>query len=564
MKISIYQRKSENNRMKTYNRFTTIGMFLVLALPGRMFAQDDDKLSGNLEIIKNAKIELNTANRHFEKINNLQPVQEHRPVEYVVQDIELALPKLDNRVKVVTLKARELPKFYGNYVKAGFGNYTTPYLEAFINNKRSEKAAYGLHLKHFSSKNGPVRNSGFSENLAEVYGKHFGQNTILYGKGSYQRNRHNFYGYDQVLEPNAGGDSLKQVFSTIALTVGIENKNKNAKFNYHTDLSYYNFATYTKARESEFLWGLKSDYKLDADKLLLVDAGLSVSKRSDSSSIGRTLFSLKPALQYTFNDRLTLVGGVNVAYANDTIKDYNKFHLYPRLNVDYKLVDTRLIVFAGLDGDMQKNTLRTLSRENPFLASDVALFHNNKTLDIYGGIKGGLAGGVSYKIKFSTANYKYLHFMNNDWSDTSRFSVLYDNGNVNVTNIAGEVGYEASQRFRIALAAAYYNYTMNQLERPWHRPDFTGSVLMTYNLNQKVYFNADFYYLSGLTGKNELSGEIIKLKSIADLNLKIDYCFSNVFSAFIEANNLLSQKYQRYVYYPVKGINILAGLTYSF
>lgn len=539
--------------------------FLLLAIALPSIAQDDDNLKGSLEIIKTAKIDLGQANRNFEKINNVQTVQPHKPLEYNPQEVELSLPKLDTKIKVVTTKVADLDKLYGDYVKVGFGNYTSPYLEAFLNNKRSEKYTYGAHLKHFSSKNGPVRNSGLSENQVDVYGKYIGKKTILRGNAGYQRNRYNFYGYDHQSEPGASGDSLKQLFHNVAISVGLENKNKQDKFNYNTDVNYYNFSTFTKAKESEVLWNLKSDYWLDTDKTILVDAGLSVSKRSDSSSISRTLFTIKPALLYKINDKFSIIGGFNIAYANDTVKDYTKFHLYPRINAEYKVVENKVIAFAGIDGDMQKNTLRTLSRENPYLGSDVALFHTNKTMDLYAGIKGGLKGGVSYKLKIANTSYKYLYFFNNGFTDTSKFTVLYDKNTVNVFSLGGELGYEMSSSFRAALAATYFNYSMNSaIPTPWHRPDFTGSVLATYNLNRKVYFNADFYYIGGLKGKNYLSGQEVNLKGIADLNLKIDYLFSRSFSAFVEVNNILSQKYQRYLYYPTKGVNVLAGLTYSF
>lgn len=530
-----------------------------------LFAQDDDPLKGSLTIVKNAKIDLPQANRNFEKINNVQPLQPHKPLEYKTQEIELLLPRMDTKVKVVTTKVPDLAKLYGNYVKIGFGNYTTPYLEAFANNKRSEKYSYGMHLKHFSSKNGPVDNSGFSENQFDVYGNYFGKRTVLRANAGYLRNRYNFYGYDQRREPVAEGDSLKQVFHTLFATVGIENKNKQDKINYNTDLNYYHFSTFTGAREQEVFWNLKSDYWLASDKTILVNAGLSYSNRSDSSAISRILFSIKPALQYKVNDQFNVIGGFNIAYANDTISGYPKFHLYPRINAEYKLVEHKVIAFAGLDGDMQKNTLRTLSRENPYLGADVALFHTNKTFDLYGGIKGGLKGGLSYKIKVGTANYKYLYFFNNNNPDTSRFTVLYNKNTVNLLSLSGELGYEMNNRLRLGLTAGYFKYTMNDtITSAWHRPDFTGSVLATYNLSQKIYFNADFYYIGGLKGRNYVSGQEVTLKGITDLNVKIDYLFSKSFSAFVEVNNILSQKYQRYLYYPVKGINVLAGLTYSF
>ncbi len=559
------ERRKEMSKYKFLKmklRFILLLSFILIT--SISFAQDDDNLKGELVIKKEAKIELGPVNRNFEKINNIQPSQPHKPLEYKAQEVELLLPKLDTKVKVRPLGEETISKLYGDYLKLGFGNYTTPYIEAFFNNKRDEKYAYGAHVKHFSSKNGPVKNSGQSENLMSLYGRYIGKTAVLRANATYQRNRYNFYGYDHVREPSANKDTLKQLFNLYTVSIGIENKDKTSNLNYVTDLNYYSFATHTKATEGEILWNLKSDYSIDGDKRILLDGAISVSKRSDSSSINRTLIIAKPAFLYKVDEKLTIVGGFNIAYANDTIKDYSKFHLYPRLNAEYKLSGNKLIAFAGFDGDMQKNTLRILSKENPYISSDIPLFHTNKTSDFYAGFKGGLKGGISYKIKASSANYKYQYFFNNSVLDTSKFSVLYDKSNVNIINLGGELGYELSGSFRLALAGAYFKYYTNEIEKPWHRPDFTGSVLATYNLNKKVYFNADFYYIGGLRGKNYLSGQEIKLNGIADLNLKIDYLFSKSFSAFIEANNILSKKYQRYTYYSTKGINVLAGLTYSF
>jgi outer membrane receptor protein involved in Fe transport len=110
----------------------------------------------------------------------------------------------------------------------------------------------------------------------------------------------------------------------------------------------------------------------------------------------------------------------------------------------------------------------------------------------------------------------------------------------------------------------YNAWKTDVIAAAWHRPSFQSSMGIQYNLKQKIYFNAEMYYISGLQGINLESNRTVKLKNIADLSLKTEYRFSKTFSAFVELNNLLSQKYQRYTYYQVKGFNVLAGLTYSF
>jgi outer membrane receptor protein involved in Fe transport len=52
--------------------------------------------------------------------------------------------------------------------------------------------------------------------------------------------------------------------------------------------------------------------------------------------------------------------------------------------------------------------------------------------------------------------------------------------------------------------------------------------------------------------------------TVVDLNLRGDYRFSENLSIFALGNNLLGRKYERFLNYPMKGINVLAGVTYDF
>lgn len=508
---------------------------------------------------KNTKvIELPEASRNYEKINFDVKQAPVTPLTYEVEEVGLNVPKLTTKIKVVTITPAPLEKLYGNYVKAGIGNYTTPYFEGFFNNKRSENWAYGIHLKHLSSQNGPVKFSGLSQNAADAYVNYFTKKMQVHSGLSYNRDRYNFYGFEQSLPVEK--DTLKQIFNTLSFNVGFKNVAKDAPVNYYADFTYYNFRDHYNAKENEYLTDFGGKYKLDNDKAILTDAVLSISNRKDSSSINRSFFQIKPALFLNLG-KYRVTGGFNLAYSSDTVNS-NKPHLYPRVHVDVDIIENSLMGFAGLHGEMQKNTLRTFATENPFLQSDVPLLHSNKALELYGGIMGNYSG-LNYKAKFAYSDYKNLYFFNNSFTDSSQFTILYDK-NTPVLNLEADVSYDWSERFRLGVNMNYYNYNTSTLEKAWHRPNFTTSLLASYNIHKKIYINTDIYYISGLIGKNYISDKEVKLDGIFDASVKIDYKFSNVFSAFIEVNNILTKKYQRYLYYPVKGINVIGGISYSF
>src|SRR6185369_9540363 len=88
--------------------------------------------------------------------------------------------KINTKIEVETItpasmKGEPLTRLYNSHVRFGFGNYSTPYADIFVNNLRSKKYSVGARLTHFSSagKISDYGNTGFSDNNATVYGKYF-------------------------------------------------------------------------------------------------------------------------------------------------------------------------------------------------------------------------------------------------------------------------------------------------------------------------------------------------------------------------------------------------------
>ena len=58
--------------------------------------------------------------------------------------------------------------------------------------------------------------------------------------------------------------------------------------------------------------------------------------------------------------------------------------------------------------------------------------------------------------------------------------------------------------------------------------------------------------------------EITKLDSYFDLNAHVGYKYSERMTFSLKGNNLANQNYQRWLNYPVQGIQVLAGASYKF
>ena len=507
-----------------------------------------------------AKLDLVPANRFFEQNQDVQPTPDAKPQQYDTKDYSINPPRFDAKVKIPTMPVDSLAPILSNYAKIGAGNYGTVLGEVYLTNKRSKSLSYGVHAKHLSSSKGSLMNSGNGHDLVEFFGSKYGKVNSWSGHASYSNDRYRYYGLPQVDSVN-NKDSIKQTYQLFHAGINTNKIVVGDKFTYNTGFDIYYLTTKRKANELELMWNGKGTYKLNDIRYASVEASISNANRVDSSAINRFLMMIKPTYKLV-EEKWDLTVGASIFYSTDTLKGSSGLHLYPAIHGNYNLLPGRITVFAGIGGGMDKNTYRTLVQQNPYLGSNVELHQTSRKLDLYAGSSGNINNQVSYKVLMSYKSYGNQYFFTNSKTDSSQFTVLYDKAGV--FSLDGGLFYDLHSDWRISANILYNAWKTDVQAEAWHRPSFQSSLGIQYNLQRKIYFNAEMYYISGIQGINLESNHTVKLNDIADLSLKSEYRFSSTFSAFLELNNILSQKYQRYLYYQVKGFNVLAGLTYSF
>jgi hypothetical protein len=548
--------------MRQFKAVTLFVLGIIFFVSSTSIAQSGEGEIENQQVIveKNKKIELPTSQRDFEKIVIEKKTIDVSKQHYLFNDYNLPLPYLDAKLKILSIKEEPLAKLYPNYVKAGFGNYVTPYFEAFLYNKRSDKYAYGLNARHFSSARGPVKNSGLSDNHLVLYGQYYAAKHTLRSELGYYRTARQFYGYNQDLE--VGKDTMKQVFNNFLLNLDLKNNDTTAKMTYQANLELSQLSDRFQAKEAEALLRYKTQMILDEVSRAGVRGLVSVAGRSDSTQFIRNLVSLQPYYLRKIG-KLSLAGGINFAYENDTLYSKKNFHLYPSLKAEYKIIEGVLGVYGGFDGNIERNTLRSTLRENPWMTNRFVLSHANKLIELYAGAQGNIFKKFTYQFQGSYLNYKNLPFLVNNGADSLRFALAYDSNKVQITRFKFDLSYNLDNKLLAGVAFTYQSFQMGTLKQPWHMPTMQANYHLSYFMKEKVVFSLNSYMLQGIQAL-EPNGKVKKLPTILDLNLKVDYLFSQNFSAFLELNNLLANKYQRYLYYSQKGINFLVGATCSF
>jgi hypothetical protein len=532
----------------------------ILLMAGTSWLQAQSGLIQSSEIIKDAPTDLGETNRSYEKITEFPPAQPDPIISYQPGEVVLSLPRMDSKTKVVPIKSETLKPAGLGYLRGGAGNYAATYLEFFLSARKTSKLTYFVHTKHKAFGNGPVKYARMSENLIEGGSTYWIKKTQFGLKADYTRYRYNFYGFDNSIS-DLDEDSLKLLFNKFHVGLEVKNRLEKEKIQYRSGVDYF-YTGNSDWFESEIFVPLNFSYGLDSASRVGLESSFSFMSQKDSLSRSRQLIALTPYYERSA-EKYKIKGGLSFQYTNDTLNDVKGLHLYPSVYGEYYLLPQTATVFVEFGGGIVKNNLRNTLSTTPYLERNIHLANSNRKMEMSIGLRNRIKSNVHLSIKGVYGIESNFMVLTNGL-DSSSFSAIYDPGKVTYSGFDLGLQAQISKSFTSSFQTIWRSYQTDTLEYAWHRPGVNVQWRNKFNLRQKLYFTADFYYLSNLRGYNLSTGSSVKLKDIADLNLGVEYRFSNSFSAFISANNVFGQKYQRFLYYPSNGFNLLGGLSYNF
>ncbi|MFN4147764.1 MAG: TonB-dependent receptor [Runella sp.] len=522
--------------------------------------------SQTFEIEKTKRIELPPANRLYNKIEPFTNEEDNRKLNYEFRTPKLTLGSAKRVPNVLPVNEGQKVEEDGNlnnYAKIGGGNYGKIYGEGFVSN-HTDDLAYDIHFKHLSNQTGPVdgKNSANSENRLKINGQYTGSSFKLGGTLFYDRD--NFFFYANRSRPNSevNRDNIRQTLNTIGMQVSFDNIDNQKFIDYSLKTGLYRLNDRYNASETDWGTQFAGSLPITENIFALLNADAYISQRADAEVFKRNLFSVKPAFKFSF-DAFTVVAAFKAVNETDDRLNINRTVGFPQIEVDAVPI-SGVHVFAGLGGDMQRNTLRSLLGENRWLAPNITIANTERSRDIYGGLKGEIGAGFQFEGKVSYATFKNFYGFNPQWTDTTRYAVVYDADYIPVWTVSAQVGYQYKNIVRSTLRGDFYDFNVERLDRPWGRPTATVQWNNHFVFSKKMFATLDGYFMSGMQNKNFQTNQIVKLKPIVDLNVKVDYLLMRHFSAFASINNLLGRTYERFLYYPQQGLNFLVGVSVQF
>ncbi|OFX21417.1 MAG: hypothetical protein A2041_07615 [Bacteroidetes bacterium GWA2_31_9b] len=547
--------------------YTTICALTVI-FSGSAFSQE--QLSKEVQVVKPYEPSISDA---F-KINRLPQITDTVKliprVKYSLQPKQLNLGYSIEPIKPAKMVGEPLVELYNSYVTVGIGTKVIPMVEAYINNLRSKEYSYGAYYKHMSSfakvtlDNDFRQDAGFHDNDLRFYGKKFFDNSIILGDLGLKSNTMYHYGYDTSVDTILLKDNIKQNFLLVNLNANyksnyIDSTHINYDFGFSLDYLKDNF------ENNETAFKIKGGInKIFTSEMIGVNLNIehyAVNEAIDSAN--NTVVSLNPWVG-KFGKKFRVKAGVNIF--SDNRGDYSFAFYYPVGSLEYNVANNILIPYAGVDGKLEINNYQGTTTLNPFIVPGLGLKNTDHKIILFAGIKGNFSSTTFYNFRATYSLIDNMPFFVNNLELTdsigNQFDVVYDN--IQLISYFGELSVAASEKLNFHIKANYRIYKMDKEEKAWHKPAFDLSFAARYNIKNKIIVKADVFAMGTRYAKIDNTGNFNELESVIDINLGAEYRYSKNLSGFVQINNLLSETYYTWNYYPTYGLNVLLGVTYSF
>lgn len=488
------------------------------------------------------------------------------------------------------------PNLFDNYLTLGVGNYGTMNGELFVTQKLSDNDYVGGMFRHLSSQGGIndlELDDHFSDTSIDLtYGGNYKSMSSNFNLG-FQNQNYNWYGLPEgfgntlTLSDRTdliGGINPQHSYNTIHLGGKLsfngdlqnEVKMKFSHFSDSFDSSENRFYVTPSLQFNIMDEVIKTDVTVD-----YVSGKFEKNYANDNTSpvkYGFTNFGLTPSFVFEESGWALNIGAA-FFYSLDIENNNSKFLIYPKITASYNLVEDLMIFYAGAEGNLEQNSYQNFVGKNPFLSPTLNVMPTDRQYDIYAGLKGKLANTVSYNVKASYVNERNKAlFKSNDYNEDASnedyafgnsMQLVYDD--MRTVSFSGDLKADFSDDVTFGVGGSFMSYTNDFQQEAWNLPSVKINSSIDFNVTPKWYGGLSVFYV-GERKDQKLNTDIVyvvqpspvTLPSYFDLNAHVGYKYNDQLTAFLRANNITNQAYQKWLDYPVQGFQIVVGANYKF
>lgn len=442
-----------------------------------------------------------------------------------------------------------------NYIKLGFGNYSTPYLQAGFTMGDGKNGVLNINAKHVSS-TGDLPFQQFSKTGVEALGViNAGNDNEFTARVHVDNSNQYFYGF----EPDTlkfSKDQVRQRFTAFGGRVALRNKNINAPLAYNPAVGVEIFNDNHSGVETNF--NFDAPVSKSITRMFAFNVGLHgslTSLKTQEEKINNNLIWLDPAVQFK-TPNVVINAGFNPTWDN------SEFNWQPNFWANAKLKDEKFVLQLGWIGSFINNTYQSLANFNPWIAQPVSL-DNTKVAEQFAGFKGSAGNHLTYNAKVSYLKYSNMPLFINDTVDQKTFNVVNES-ELKVIRIHGELGYTIQEKFSLLAGVTFNQFSDQQVyDKPYGLLPLELTGTLRWQVLKELALKSDLFFWDG-TNYRSRNGDSFKQKAAFDVNAGIEYSITPRLSAWLQFNNIFNSQYERWNNYQVLGFNVLGGIVYSF
>lgn len=537
--------------MKSFILFAT-----VLFLGTSVFAQDTTRRGKAVNITSTFKPVLKEAAKI--NFNAAPPVSDtsHPRLQYSIPDQNMLFAFQPGTLRPLALQV-DTSGFWENqdYVKLGYGNFKTPYVQAGITLGDGQNAGVNIYARHISS-TGNRPNQDYSTTNLDLNGfLKTTKNMEWDGRLGVLQEKYNKYGYlpETLSFPQ---DSLNVKYTTWRGRLSMHNLNKTQYgISYAPEIKVDVFNDLLQNSESNTYLNIPIEKSLnDAFAISLAATGnLSIYKPHTKTDVINNYLELSPSVLYRTSN-VAIQAGIRPSWDNKTFK------LFPNITADFNSTDNRFTFQLGWTGHLRNSGFEYLANYNPWIWAPDSIY-NTRIEERFAGFKGSVGDHFTYSVRVGYDKYENQPLFINDTMSGKSFVVIKE-PLMKVFNLGGEIGYTMGERLSLISNLQVNQYTTQNYAKAYGLLPLEWTTTLKVQIMKDLYLNSVLYAFDGPWSLTKTGQK--NLPVAMDLSAGLEFKILSNLKLWTQFNNIFNNQYQRWNQYPVYGFNFLGGIVFLF
>ena len=450
-------------------------------------------------------------------------------------------------------------------LKLGFGNYNNQFFEATYNAVDNNKQSHAFEAS-FETSNGIQYLQQFNhKNFAYIGSLQLNENYTIQTEAFFQNTQRYRFG----LVPDNSSLSLTdyaQPFTLFGTSIKWVNENsKNSLMNklFNPTIKFENFKGLASTNNIWVELYNPTSFKLKGTGKLNLDFSYNYNKytHSNHANQSNSIFVIQPSIELN-KWNATIKVGVNPSFTT------KEFALFPVVQFSKKLNDTNYLLVANWQTILTNNNYASLSLVNPWIAAPTSLkitTQEKKELNLFV----NASKNLQYNFGLSLNDYRNIPFFNriNNVAKSPffglQFQPIFEYRAITLEFVTA-MRYQLSDQFIVKANAKYIQFnSIKENTHAWGILPLNLNGELSWYPSKKWSINGAMQYWSGASFENEANNAYDLNKAVV-LNASFNYQLTTHLKAWAKGENLLDKKYQRWAEYPSLGVQLIAGIVYSF